>query len=135
MIYLDFSSLVLMEKDKENGMLTKELGSYEIDDGAEYITKMYMSDNIVNVFFDTNKDVEEWEYSAIYDLFDEVSFETKDYKIEFVDDEYNPTWKVIFDYEDDYDIMKTKINELCALVKEEIEKTFENIKGKEEEYK
>lgn len=132
---MDFSSLVLMEKDKESGIFVKELGSYEVDDGAEYITKMYMLDKEVSVFFDTNKDVEEWEYSAVYDLFDENSFEARNFKIEFIDDEYNPTWLVKFDYEDDYDQMKTKINELCALVKEEMEKTFANIKGKEEEYK
>lgn len=135
MIVLDFSSLVLMEKDGESGIFTKELGSYEVDDGAEYITKMFMLDNEVNIFFDTNNDVEEWEYSAIYDLFNENSFEDKNYKIEFVDDEYNPTWLVKFQYEDDYEIMKTRINELCALIKNEMETTFESIKGKEEEYK
>lgn len=132
---LDFSSLVLMEKDKESGMLTTELGSYEVNDGAEYITKMYMLEDVVNIFFDTNRDVEEWEYSAIYDLFDETIFEEKKYKIEFIDEEYNPTWLVKFDYHEDYDIMKEKINELCSLIKDEMEKTFESIKGKEEEYK
>jgi hypothetical protein len=135
MIVLDFSSLVLMEKDGESGIFTKELGSYEVDDGAEYITKMFMLDNEVNIFFDTNQDVEEWEYSAIYDLFNENSFEDQNYKIEFVDDEYNPTWLVKFKYEDDYEIMKTRINELCALIKNEMENTFESIKGKEEEYR
>jgi hypothetical protein len=132
---LNFSSLVLMEKDKENGMLTTELGSYEVEDGADYITKMYMLEDVVNVFFDTNKDVEEWEYSAIYDLFDEEIFKSHNYEIEFIDEEYNPTWLVKFDYEDDYDAMKEKINEICALIKDEMEKTFERIEGKEDEYK
>jgi hypothetical protein len=124
-----------MEKDKETGMLAKELGSYQVSEGAEYIVKMYCVNNEVSVFFDTNKDVEEWEYSAIYDLFDEAVFENRGYSIEFQDDEFNPTWIVKFAYVDDYDTMKEKINELCELIFEEMKKAFKEIEGKEEEYK
>ena len=38
---MNFSSLVLMEKDKESNLFVRELGSYEVSDGAEYVTKMY----------------------------------------------------------------------------------------------
>ena len=69
---MDFSSLVLMEKDKETGFITKELGSFEVNEGALYVRKLFVVDNIVNLYFDTNKDVEEWEYSAIYDLFNKL---------------------------------------------------------------
>ena len=34
---MDFSSLVLMEKDKETGFMTKELGSFEVNEGALYV--------------------------------------------------------------------------------------------------
>ena len=36
---MDFSSLVLMEKDKETGFITKELGSFEVNEGALYKMK------------------------------------------------------------------------------------------------
>ena len=46
------------------------------------------SDNKVSLYFDTNKDVEEWEYSAIFDFFDKEAFESLNYVIEEIDDEY-----------------------------------------------
>lgn len=134
MILMDFSSLVLMEKDKENNMLTKEVGSYEVSEGAEYITKLYCIDNEVNVYFDTKEDVEEWEYSAIYDLFNEEVFTEKGYSIEFDEDEYNPTWIVKFQFIEDYDEMKEKLNELCGLIEGEVKLAFENSKDKKEQY-
>lgn len=132
---LDFSSLVLMERDNESGFLTKEIGSYEVGDGAQYITKMYYDGEKVNMFFDTNKDVEEWEFSAIYDLFNEEVFEENGYNIEEVDDEYNPTWVLRFDLDEDHSIMEEKVMTACSLIKEEIEEVFNKILGKEEEYK
>ena len=134
MIFLDFSSLVLMEKDKESNLLVKEIGSYEVNEGAEYINKMFSIEGEVNVFFDTKKDVEEWEYSAIYDLFNEEKFKDRGFDIEFEEDEFNPTWVVKFPLLDDYNIMKDKINELCSLIEREVENAFESIKGKEQEY-
>lgn len=134
MINLDFSSLVLMEKDKNTGIFVKELGSYKVSDDAIYITKMFCEENIVNVFFDTHKDVEEWEFSAIFDLFDEEKFITQGFSIEQVDDEYNPTWLVKFQYSDDYSVMNSRINELCELIYNEVNQVFEDIDGKKSEY-
>ena len=34
---MDYSSLILMEKDNETGFVTKELGSFNVSEGAEYI--------------------------------------------------------------------------------------------------
>src|SRR5690242_14470598 len=101
MIVLNFSSLVLMERDKDTNFLVKEIGSYEVEDGAELVTKMYYDGESVNVYFDTNRDVEEWEFSAIYDLFNEEAFSSRGYNIEVVDDEYNPTWLVKFNFEEE----------------------------------
>lgn len=131
---MDFSSLVLMEKDKETGFIKKELGSYQVGEGAECITKMYY-DGKVNIYFDTKKDVDDWEYSAIFDTFEEVRFQEEGYEIEQVDDEFNPTWLVKFDYVDEYKEMSDKLNKLCILIRSSLDKVFEDIKGKEEDYK
>lgn len=131
---MNFSSLVLMEKDKETNLIVKELGSYEVSDGAEYITKMFYNGDKVNVYFDTNSDVEEWEYSAIFDLFDIEAFSKSEYIIEDVDDEYNPTWLVKFDYVENHEDMSEKINNLCGLIKDSMVKVFDDIKNKKEEY-
>lgn len=131
---MDFSSLVLMEKDKETNFLTKELGSYEVGEGAEYVTKLFYDGDLINLYFDTNRDVEEWEYTAIYDLFNEDAFEKENFQIEVYDEEYNPTWIVKFPYDDEHEVIKEKLNIVCSIIKEELEKVFENIKTKKDEY-
>lgn len=132
---MNFSALVLMEVDKDNKFV-KEMGSYTVGDGAEYISKFYYNkdEGQVSVYFDTKKDVEEWEYTAIYDLFSIEIFESKGYKMEEKDDEYNPTWILKFDYIEEYGEMVEKLNRACELIKSEIESVFEEAKSKKEEY-
>lgn len=131
---MDFSSLVLMEKDKNTGFITKELGSFQVSEGALFVKKLFVINEEVNLFFDTNKDVEEWEYSAVYDLFNYDNFIKEEFDIEDVLDEYNPTFLVRFKYVDDYEFMKERINKCVALIEDAMEDVFKNIEGKEEEY-
>ncbi|BCZ48664.1 hypothetical protein psyc5s11_47310 [Clostridium gelidum] len=131
---MDFSSLVLMEKDKETGFIKKELGSFEVNEGALFVKKLYVLDEIVYMHFDTNKNVEEWEYSAIYDLFNSEAFTESGYEIEEDLDEYNPAYIIKFKYEDDYDVMKKKIQGVVTIIDSEMNLVFEAIKGKESEY-
>jgi len=131
---MDFSSLVLIEKDKETGFIKQELGSFEVSEGALFVKKLYMLDEIVHMYFDTNKNVEEWEYSAIYDLFNTEAFIESGYEIEEDLDEYNPTYIIKFKYEDDYDVMKKKIQEAVSIIDREMNSVFEAIQGKEAEY-
>lgn len=132
---MDFSSLVLMEKDKETGFITKELGSFEVNEGALYVRKLFVIDNIVNLYFDTNKDVEEWEYSAIYNLFNKDIFIENGFEIDEDLDEYNPTFILKFKYSDEYIDMKEMIDKAVNLISKEMNNVFKNIEGKEEEYK
>ena len=132
---MDYSSLILMEKDKETGFVVKEIGSYNVSEGAEYIKSFYVLDDKVYIKFDTNKDVEEWEYSAIYDVFNYSIFEEEGFKIEDVDDEYNPTFLITFKYEDEHQYINEKLSLALELIHEAIEKAFNDIDGKEEEYK
>ena len=132
---MQFSSLVLMERDKETNQFVKELGSYETGEGAEFVTKLYYDGQLINLFFDTQVDVEEWEFTAIYDYFDEEIFTSKGYSIEAVDDEYNPTWVIKFKYSEEHMVVREAIIEICELIKQEINKVLVKIKEKEEEYK
>lgn len=132
---MDFSSLVLMEKDKETGFITKELGSFEVNEGALYVRKLFVVDNIVNLYFDTNKDVEEWEYSAIYDLFNKDVFIENGFEIDEDLDEYNPTFILKFKYNEEYAEMKEMIDKAVELISKEMDNVFKNIEGKEKEYK
>lgn len=132
---MDFSSLVLMERNKETNHFVREMGSYKVNDGAAFVTKFFYDGEKVSMVFDTGKDVEEWEYSAIFDLFNTEAFEQSRFIIEEMTDEYNPTWILKFDYIEEHNDMEDKINEACSLIEEELENVFEAIKGKEEEYK
>lgn len=131
---MDYSSLILMEKDKETGFVVKEIGSYNVSEGAEYIKSFYVLDDKVYIKFDTNKDVEEWEYSAIYDVFNMNLFEEEGFEIEEVEDEYNPTYLVKFKYEDNREYISEKLSLCIELIEEAMEKAFSDIEGKEEEY-
>lgn len=133
--YMDFSAVVLMEREKETNFLVKELGSYEVHDGAEYITKLYYDGEKVNLYFDTNKEVEDWEFSAIYDLFDEDAFKGLVTSIEVYDEEFNPTWIVTFDFDENHNVFAKRLNDICSVIADAMEKVFKYIEGKEEEYK
>lgn len=132
---MDYSSLILMEKDNETGFVTKELGIFNVSEGAEYIKGFYVQGDTVYIKFDTNKDVQEWEYSAIYDMFNLELFEEEGFKIEEVEDEYNPTYLVSFKYEDKHEYISEKLSLCIELIEETMEKAFNDIEGKEEEYK
>lgn len=132
---MDFSSLVLMEMDPNTKLFIKEIGSYKIEDGAQYIKKMYYDGEKVNVQFDTNKDVEDWEYTAIYDVFNYDIFKESGFEIEDIDDEYNPAWRVKLDFIEDHDAMDNKLCELCRHILKANTDAAEDIKGKEDSYK
>ena len=132
---MDYSSLILMERDNETGFVTKELGSFKVSEGAEHIKGFYVKGDTVYIKFDTNKDVEEWEYSAIYDVFDMNLFESEGFKIEEVEDEYNPTFLINFEYKDDHDYIDEKLSLAIELIEEAMEKAFIDIQGIEDEYK
>lgn len=132
---MDFSSLVIMEKDKETGYIKKELGSFEVTEGAVYVTKLYEIDGIVYLYFDTDKDVEEWEYSAIYDLFNTEVFEEAGFKISEDDEEYNPTFILEMPYKEEHSDMKELLDKAVELIEQEMHNVFNAIQGKEEEYR
>ena len=132
---MDYSSLILMERDNETGFVSKEVGSFQVSEGAEFVKNFYVKGDTVYFIFDTKEDVEEWQYSAIYDLFDYELFKGEGLDIEDIEDEYNPTFLVKFEYNDDYDYLKEKLDLCIELVEESMEKVFKDIEGKEEEYK
>jgi carboxylesterase type B len=134
LILVDFSSLVLMERNKETNAFVKELGSYKVHEGAAYVTKFFYDGEKVHMVFDTKRDVEEWEYSAIFDLFSSGAFEDNGFSIEELFEEYNPTWVLRFDYVEEHNEMEEKINEACTIIEEELDNVFEAIKGKQEDY-
>jgi len=124
-----------MEIDKETNKFVREIGSYETSEGAEFVTKLYYYGELINLVFDTQVDVEEWQFTAIFDYFNEEIFRSKGYFIEAIDDEYNPTWVVKFNYSEEHMVVREAIIEICELIKQELKEVYEKIKDKQEEYK
>lgn len=131
---MDFSSLVLMEKEKETGYITKELGSFEVSEGAKYVKKLFVLEDQVYLYFDTDKDVEEWEYSAVYDLFNTEAFKNQGFSIEEDLEEYNPTFILKFGYVSDHLKMKEILDKSVQLISDEMDIVLKAIVGKEQEY-
>ena len=131
---MDFSSLILMERDNETGFVTKEIGSFEVGEGAKYIKSFYVQGEDVFIKFDTYDDVEEWQYTAIYDYFDYTIFEKHDMDIEDIEETFNPTFLIKYNYNDNFEYLKEKLDLAIDLIQEAIDKVFKDIEGKEEEY-
>ncbi|MDO5389223.1 MAG: hypothetical protein Q4F63_08310 [Clostridia bacterium] len=130
--------IVIMLKNKNTGFLEKELASLDITENADYIVNIFAADEEegrkLHIKLSTKKDVADWEYSAIYDYYDTDCFNGLGQVID-ADDDYNPVWEVVIDYDDDIAVLEEKTAEILAAHKKEIEDVFETIKDKESEYK
>ena len=119
---MDYSSLILMERDNETGFVSKEVGSFQVSEGAEFVKNFYVKGDTVYFIFDTKEDVEEWQYSAIYDLFDYELFKGEGLDIEDIEDEYNPTFLINCTYKDDHEYIEEKLSLSIELIEEAMEK-------------
>ncbi len=131
---MDFSSLVLMEVEAESKKFLRELGSYELPMGGSYITKFYSDKNNIYLSFGCDRDVEEWEYSAIFYYFPEEIFKEEGFVIEDIDEEYNPSWLLTFEYKEDRQYIQERLALAGELIEEAMEKVALVIKDKKVEF-
>lgn len=96
---------------RENGILTEELGSFEIEIGLELVYKAYVEDGKCNLFITTDRDVTDEQFNEFYDMYNFEKYQGFNCEIEEVE-EYNPTWLVKFDCKDDYEYMDEMLNSI-----------------------
>lgn len=129
--------IVIMLKDKNTGFLEKELLSLDLTENVEYIVNIFAIDEEegrkLHIKLSTERDVADWEYSAIYDYYDTDCFSGVA-DIKEADDDYNPVWEIVIDYTDEAEILEAKVAEILSTHRQEIEDVFETIKDKESEY-
>ena len=135
---MENTSVILMEKDKESGFLVKEIESYTIENG-ELIKGIYLiEDNdekkVVVMRLATDRDVEDWEYAAIYDYYDDEVLEKEVLTVSDVEDCYNPTWEVTLKFDHNQVSMEHKLTSIVELHNNELNRVYEEIKNKKEEY-
>lgn len=134
---MDETIIVIMLKDKNTGFLEKELASLDLTENVGYIVNIFAADEEegrkLHIKLSTERDVEDWEYSAIYDYYDTECFNGIAEVID-ADDDFNPVWEVVIDYIDETAVLEERVAEILKVHKNEIEDVFETIKDKEAEY-
>lgn len=132
-------ALILMQKNKETSEIEKEIGSYTVSSNLDLINGIHMTcedeKNIVHLKITTEKDVKDWEFSAILDYYDDEVLNDLALAVKEIEDAYNPTWEVDFEFVDSQDGMKSKIESILDKHRKELDEVYAEIKDKEEEYK
>ena len=135
---MDETFIVIMLRDKETGFLEKELGCYAVDDEDGLICNAYASEEedglYVYLKLTTGRNVEDWEYDAIFDYYDPETVMAEAESVTEEDGGYNPVWVVKFKFNDDTELMEEKIKKLLELHKKELVSVYETIADKKEEY-
>jgi len=133
--------VVIMQKDIKTGFLEKELASLTIPENENLIVNLFAMEDVktktlkMHIRLSTERDVEDWEYSAIFDYYDTDVL--KEYTESVIEEEncYNPTWEIVFDYINDISELEKKIIKILSIHKNELIEVYEIIKDKEGDYK
>lgn len=135
---MDGMSIVIMEKDRETGFLSKELGSYGIEDNIEMVDRVFAvscdGKKLVNLYITIPGEFEDWEFNAILDNYNAEVYEGLEESIEEDEDGYNPTWLVKFEFLENDDVMELKLNQLIQIHAAEVKRVLEEIKDLKDEY-
>ncbi|MGL4790233.1 MAG: DUF6762 family protein, partial [Anaerotignaceae bacterium] len=112
---MDETSIVIMVKDIETGFLEKELGSFKITEYENLIYNTFAveENGKMQVFMKitTDRDVEDWEFDAIYDYYDSETILPLVTSISEEVDCFNPTWLISFDYDENVPVLEKKIDD------------------------
>ncbi|MGE4214378.1 MAG: DUF6762 family protein [Anaerotignaceae bacterium] len=130
--------IVIMLKDSKTGFLEKELGCYKISENENLIYNAYALEEEgktqVCMRITTDREVEDWEFEAIYDYYDSETILPFVTSIEEDGDCYNPTWCITFDFIDNIEEMEEKIGNIIKLHQQELQSVYEAISDKRDEY-
>ena len=130
---------VIMLKNKETGFLEKELGSLNINTHDEYIVNLFVlkedDGKKLHLRISTDRDVEDWEYGAIFDNYNYDSYGDNVIEIDEIDNDYNPVWEIVIDYDDNLSVVEERVAEILDIHSNELKRVYEEIKDKESEYK
>ena len=134
---MDETVIVIMLKDTTTGFLEKELGSYTVTH-ENLIHNIFAqeADSLINVHMrlTTERDLADWEFSAVFDYYDDepllgvCSLVTED------ESGYNPIWEVVFEFSENQEVMQERLGQILALHNVELDSVYDAIKDLEEEY-
>ncbi len=130
--------IVVMLKDKETGFLEKELGSYSFSEDMGMVYNIYAQEaeegKKIVLRLSCNKEIEDWEYDAIYDYYDMEPLAAIVDSVEEEDGHYNPVWVIQFPFSDAYEEMEKKISDIINTHKNELLSVYDAIADKKDDY-
>lgn len=130
--------LVIMLRDPVTGFLEKELGSFDVGEDDNLIYNAYAQETpngiVVYLKLTVDREVEDWEFSAIYDYYDETPLTTVTSSFCEVEDAYNPTWEVSLPYTENSTVMEEQIKKILELHKQELVSVYQAIADQKEAY-
>ena len=128
--------IVIMLKDAETGFLEKELGAYSVSENGELIFNIYAEgeEKKVTMRLTCDRELQDWEYDAVYDYYDTETVGALVDSIEEEDGHYDPVWVVTFPFAEKQDVMEEKLTAILGAHKEELLSVYEAIKDKEDDY-
>ena len=129
--------IVIMLKDAETGFLEKELGAYSISENGELIFNIYAEgeEKKVVMRLTCERELQDWEYDAVYDYYDTETVGALVDSIEEEDGHYDPVWVVTFPFAEEQDVMEQKLTDILDKHQEELLSVYEAIKDKEDDYR
>ncbi len=120
---MDASSIVIMEK--EDGILSKEIASYNLEKGHNLVFKIFMENNILNLFLTIDKEeVSDEEFEFIYEEYNFKFFEERDFDIEEIDGYYNPIWVIKIPFLGDHSDTESIVNEVISYHIQELDRIY-----------
>lgn len=129
--------IVIMLKDAETGFLEKELGAYSLPENGNLIFNIYAEgeSNDVVLRLSCDRELQDWEYDAVYDYYDTETVGALVESIEEEDGHYDPVWVVRFPFAEEQDVMEEKLADILNAHMEELLSVYEAIKDKEDDYR
>jgi len=138
------TNIIIMLKDKDTGEMTEEAmncsiyGDYEHYIDGAYAVKNDDGDFTTHIKLTVGKErtVENWQFDAIYDYYDESALENLVESFKEVEDVSDPMWEVSFTFSPDKFefILEKRINGILDAHKAEIEAVFDGIEEHKAEY-
>lgn len=136
--YMEDTVIVVMLKDKDTGFLEKELGSYTLSEEVGLVYNIYAEESekgtTVVLKLTCNKEIEDWEYDAIFDYYDTEPLAEMVDSVEEEDGHFNPVWMVRFPYSDVYEEMEKKFSGILDIHKKELLSVYDAIADKKDDY-
>ena len=130
--------IVIMLEDKQTGVLDKELGFYKISLHDDILVNAYAVESegeiLTHIKLSTDRDVEDWEFSPIYDNYDANIFGDEIMQMKEIEDCFNPTWELTFHFTENIEQMEQQLNKILTIHKKELQDIYAVIQENKEFY-